>query len=301
MKKVLKWIGIVLAGLLGLLIVAVIIIVVMTTAKRNKNYELDIAAVSIPANEASLARGEHVVRAIAGCDGCHGKDLGGMALLDDPTIMTFSGPNLTTGKGGAGSRFSDEDWVRAIRHGVGEDGKPLLLMPSQNFRFMTDGDLGAVVAYLKSLPPVDNVVPEPRFGPLGYLLGLLEPALVPAALFDHDEPPMKSVEPGVTEEYGGYLVALGTCRDCHGEHLNGRELPAMLNEPPSRNLTPAGELSTWTKEEFIETIRTGITPVGFELREPMAGVLPTLQQQSNEELEAIFLYLQSLPPREFGE
>ena len=262
---------------------------------------MDVDAVAVPDDEAALVRGEHLVRAISACDGCHGENLGGMVLLDDPAIMTLYGPNLTGGEGGAGARLSDMDWVRAIRHGVGSDGKSLTLMPAQDFRWMTDEDLGAVLAYIKSLPPVDNEIPVPRLGPMGYLLALTEPGLVPAALFDHAQPPAASVEPGVTVEYGGYLVALGTCRDCHGEHLNGRPLPPMLDEPPARNLTPAGELAGWSEEDFLQTIRSGVTPGGHELLEPMVGILPSLQQQTDDELRAIFLYLQSLPPKEFGE
>lgn len=301
MKKVLKWIGIILAGLVGLILVAAVVIFAVASLKLNRTYNVEAAAVAVPEDEVALQRGEHLVRAVAGCTGCHGEDLGGMVLLDDPAIMTFYGPNLTAGEGGAGSKFSEEDWVRAIRHGVGTDGKPYLLMPSQNYRWLTDEDLGAILAYIRSLEPVDNEVPEPRIGPMGYFLALMEPGFVPAALFDHDAPPRAAVEPGVTAEYGGYLVAIGTCRDCHGENLNGRPLPPMLDEPPARNLTPGGQLAGWSVEDFIRTIRTGITPGGHQLREPMAGVLVHLQEQTDDELAAIFRYLQSLPPKEFGE
>lgn len=174
-------------------------------------------------------------------------------------------------------------------------------MPAQNYRWMTDEDLGAVLAYIRTLPSVDNEVPEPSIGPMGYLLALTEPGFVPAALFDHTEPAAATVEAGVTVDYGGYLVALGTCRDCHGEHLNGRPLPPMLDEPPARNLTPAGQLATWSEADFIQTVRGGVTPEGHTLQEPMAGILKTLRQQTDDELRAIFLYLQSLPPREIGE
>jgi mono/diheme cytochrome c family protein len=301
MRKVLKWIGFILAGLLGLVIVAAVIVFAVTSYRLNRTYDVNVETVAIPDDGVALERGEHLVKAIAGCDGCHGKNLEGMVLLDDPAIMTFYGPNLTAGNGGAGSRLSDEDLVRAIRHGLDPAGKPLLLMPAQNYRWMTDEDLGALLAYIRSLASVDNEVPEPSIGPMGYLLALTEPGFLPAEQIDHSEPPLDVIEPGVTVEYGGYLVALGTCRDCHGEHLNGRPLPPMLDEPPARNLTPAGQLSFWTEEDFIQTIRTGVTPGGYTLREPMAGVLSTLRQQTDDELRAIFLYLQSLPPREFGE
>jgi mono/diheme cytochrome c family protein len=132
MKKVLKLIGFIVAGLVGLVIVVAAVISAVTIYRLNRTYDVTVETVAIPNDAETLERGEHLVRAIAGCDGCHGKNLGGMVLLDDPAIMTFSGPNLTAGIGGAGSRLSDEDWVRTIRHGVDPVGKPLLLMPAQN-------------------------------------------------------------------------------------------------------------------------------------------------------------------------
>jgi hypothetical protein len=74
----------------------------------------------------------------------------------------------------------------------------------------------------------------------------------------------------------------------------------MLDEPPARNLTPGGELAGWSEETFIQTIRTGVNPAGQGLRDPMAGVLVTLQRQTDDELRAVFMYLQSLPALENG-
>ncbi len=299
-RKVLKWVGVVLGSLVGLVVLAVLVLFGVAYSRLHRSYNVDVAEAAVPNDEAALERGEHVARALAGCDGCHGENLGGTVLLDEPGILTFYGPNLTAGAGGAGASFSDEDWVRAIRHGVGTDGKPLILMPAQHYRAMSDEDLGALLAFIKSREPVDNEVPEPSFGPMGYALVLMEPLFVPAALIDHDEPPPAAVEPGVTVEYGGYLVTIGTCRDCHGENLNGRPLPPVLDEPPARNLTPGGQLIGWSEADFIQTIRTGVTPEGHELREPMAGVLMHLQRQTDDELAAIFMYLQSLPALEAG-
>jgi hypothetical protein len=73
-----------------------------------------------------------------------------------------------------------------------------------------------------------------------------------------------------------------------------------LDQPPSRNLTPGGQLAGWSEADFIQTIRTGITPAGHTLREPMTSALVHLQRQTDDELRAIFLYLQSLPLRENG-
>jgi mono/diheme cytochrome c family protein len=300
MRKILKWIGIILAGLIGLLVLAAVAIALVASAKFNRSYDVPASAISIPDSEVAITRGEHLVKAIAGCTYCHGENLGGLELLDDPAIMTVYASNLTAGAGGAGASFSNQEWVRAIRHGVGTDGKPLLLMPAHQYNSLNDEDLAAILAYLRTLEPVDNEIPEPRIRLMGYVLALMEPVFVPAELIDHTAPPPAAVTPGVTAEYGAYLVELGDCRSCHGDELNGRPLPPMLDEPPARNLTPGGQLAGWSEEDFIQMVRTGVTPAGQRLREPMAGVLTYLRRQTDNELAAIFLYLQSLPPRQNG-
>lgn len=300
MKKGVKWIGIILGGLVGLIVIAAVASFAIATSKINKSYDMPVTAVTIPSDEAAIARGQHLVRAITGCDECHGDNLGGRLLIDDTAMGTFYGPNLTACAGGAGTHFSAEDWVRAIRHGVGTDGKPLLLMPAHEYNSLPDGDLGAILAYIESLEPVDNEVPETRIGPMAYMLALLEPDVVPAALIDHTAPPPAVVEPGVTAEYGRYLVDIGHCRSCHGAEMNGQPPPPMIDEPPPLNLTPGGQLAGWSEEDFIETVFTGVTPDGRALREPMASILVHLRRQTDDELRAIFLYLQSLPPRENG-
>lgn len=299
MKKVLKWIGIVLGGLVGLVLVVAIAVVVVVRIRMAKHYDVTAKSLTVPTDAASIARGEHLVKSVAGCTSCHGENLGGTAILDDPMIMTLYAPNLTSGKGGAASTYTVEDWDRAIRHGVGPDGKPLIIMPSENFRWMTDDDLVAVVSYINSLKPVDNQAPGPRLGPMGYFLAITQPVFLPARMFDTSQSFHMEVTQGVTTEYGNYLVWLGTCRDCHGGNLSGRQLP-LPGEPPSRNLTPAGELAGWSQQDFIQTIRTGVTPSGHTLQDPMAGVVDILRGQTDDELSAIFMYLQSLPPKKFG-
>ncbi len=298
MRRILKWIGIVLGGLVGLVTVAAIVIFIIATLRINTTYDIDTETVAIPEN-ASLERGEHLVNAVSSCTACHGDNLGGAVVLDDPLIMTIYAPNLTVGAGGAGSTFTDQDFVRAIRHGVDPDGRPLLFMPAHHFYIMSDEDLGDTLAYLRSLEPIDNLVPEPTLGPLGYLFTLLDPTLMPARVIDHTGPRPDPPEPGITTEYGEYLVSLGTCADCHGPDFNGA--PSFgPGEPPAANLTPNGELAGWSTADFIHTIRTGVNPAGRRLQDPMASAVDIFGLQTDEELAAIFAYLQSLPARENG-
>ncbi|HMN31356.1 MAG TPA: hypothetical protein PKE45_24610, partial [Caldilineaceae bacterium] len=82
----------------------------------------------IPGDAAAIQRGEHIATTIGLCKRCHGENLGGKVDFAVPGLVTIPTPNLTSGAGGIGSEYSDEDWVRAIRHGVGRDGRALMLM-----------------------------------------------------------------------------------------------------------------------------------------------------------------------------
>jgi mono/diheme cytochrome c family protein len=171
-------------------------------------------------------------------------------------------------------------------------------MPSQHYYSMSDEDLGALIAYLKTIPPVDNETPEPQLGPPAYIAAATSPDILPVQIIDHDALRPSVPEPGPTVEYGEYLVTIGTCRDCHGEELNGDVLGP--EDPPASNLTPGGELAGWTEADYIQTIRTGVNPAGRELQEPMTLVAEVMARATDEELAATFAYLQSLPARETG-
>jgi mono/diheme cytochrome c family protein len=234
------------------------------------------------------------------CRQCHLENLSGQAA-GAPVIVTLSVPNLTSGAGGVGGTNTDEDWIRAIRHGVGHDGRGLALMPSSVFYYLSDEDLGALIAYLKSLPPVDKELPTTDLGPLGRVmltLGQLPPEIGPSVLvIDHDGPRPAVPEPGVTVEYGKYLAK--TCTLCHGENLNGKTVSEGPNVYVALNLTRGGEMQGWTEEQFIATMRTGVTPGGKQLIDFMPWKY--FGQMTDDELKAVWMYLQSLPPLPQGE
>ena len=130
--KTLKWIGIVLGSLIALLVLAFVVLYSNGSAKWNKlhgNYDVPVETIPIPADQATIARGVHIATVYM-CGYCHTETLSGQS---GPGLITLTFPNLTAGKGGVGATNSDEDWVRAIRHGVGHDGKGLVIMPAQVF------------------------------------------------------------------------------------------------------------------------------------------------------------------------
>ncbi|HXV98749.1 MAG TPA: cytochrome c, partial [Anaerolineae bacterium] len=293
-----KWLGIGLAGLVGLIIIAAVVVVVITNRRLNATYDIAVEPIEIPSDEEALVRGKHVA-VVRGCTDCHTSNLAGGTLIDEPAIGQINPSNLTAGAGGIGGSYADTDWIRAIRHGVGPDGKPLIFMPSQEFYFLSDEDLGALIAYLKTVPPVDNQPPAITIGPLGRVLclaGKLD--LVPAEKIDHETPRPVAPDPGVTAAYGQYL-AVG-CTGCHGPGFSGGPIPGVPPEwPPAANLTPGGDLVNWSEQAFIETLRKGITPEEKQLNAQYMP-WPTYSQMTDDELKAVWLYLQSLPAKETG-
>ena len=303
-RNILKWIGIVLGSLIGLLILAFVILYTIGSVKWNRIrgniYDVPVETIRIPADQASIARGEHIAT-IRLCRQCHTDDLSGQ-FNAAPIMFTLTFPNLTPGAGGVGATNTDEDWVRAIRHGVGHDGRGLALMPSAIFYYLSDEDLGALIAYLKSLSPIDNEMPKTDLGPLGrvmFTLGKLPPELVVPNVIsiDHDGQRPIVPEPGVTVEYGKYLAR--TCMLCHGSELNGQTIDVGGPEKYlALNLTMGGEMKGWSEEDFITTMRTGVTPN----RHPLKDVMPWkyFGQMTDDEMKAVWVYLQSLPALQQG-
>ena len=293
MRKVLKWIGIVVGGLVGLVVIAVVGMIISTNSRLNKTYDITPEQLAITSDAASLAIGEHWAE--IHCRECHGEDLGGGPFFEDPALGYTDAPNLTAGRGGIGGDYTDEDWILALRHGINSDGTSVFIMPSNDFYYLSDTDLAGIIAYMKTVPPVDRETREQSLSPMAkilYAVGAFGDLLY-AETIEHDvRPPTPPV--GMTLEYGDYLVNVHGCRSCHGAELSGMQ-PAEPGAPLAPNLTPGGEMQVWSEADFINTLRTGVTPSGHELSESMPKGLGNL---SDEELQTVWMYLQSLPALE---
>lgn len=294
MKRVLKWIGIVLGSLIGLLLVVALVLFLKGNAQLNKVYDFPASNITIPTDSESIAYGEHLATTI--CMGCHGDDLSGKEdFFDGGPLGTIQSANLTSGEGGVGQYFTDEDYVRAIRHGIGPEGQFIFMPGVYSTSKLSDEDLASIIAYVRSVPPVDHVTNGHDFKPLAKILfglgGILPP--LPVEVVSHDVhvsgPPR-----GVTVEYGSYIMDTHDCRVCHGETLNGNKFPDPTVDRITPNLTPGGELAFWTEEKFINTIRTGTTPSGHNL-DPNLMPWKDFRNMTDDELKAVWMYLQSLP------
>jgi mono/diheme cytochrome c family protein len=292
MRKILRWVGVALVGLLGVLLIASVALYSSTKIRLNKTYTISSEMVAVPTDSASLERGQHLFT--IHCAVCHGMNLAGSVIFDDPNLGSITAPNIAAGRGKDGSLLSDERLILAIRHGVGSNDKPLLIMPSESFSYLTDQDLGEVIGYVKSVPPVENPLPATSIKPLGMVLisaGAFGKVIAVEEI-DHNAPRPALIEPGVTMEYGDYLVRTGECSKCHGAELAGGKDPNP-DAPPVPNLTRGGDLGNWTEQDFMQTLRTGRTPEGRQLSGFMPWVF--MGQMTDDELKAVWLYLQSLP------
>jgi mono/diheme cytochrome c family protein len=298
MKKILKWILIGFGGFVGFLAVAILGLYLLGSSRITQARPVETNPVSIRTDEASIERGKHIVTAISACTSCHGPNLEGKVMLEDDMIGYIPAPNLTRGAGGVGAFFSPEDWERAIRHGVGYDGRVLGMMPSDHYAHYTDDDLSALIGYIQSLPPVDNELPGRTLTiPATIIFGVFDFQNLPLSRIQHSEVGgLPALENDGEEGYGRYLVDIASCRDCHGPNLAGRTAQDAENGPPAGpNLTPGGALQNWTEEQFMRAMRYGQTPDGRQLNLEMPW--PYYAGMTDQELVSIWRHLQSLPAR----
>jgi cytochrome c553 len=272
MRKIMKWIGIVLGSLIGLAFLAGVVLYPIGLEKLTRSYsDIPIETVDIPTGPAAAARGRHIA-IVWECTKCHGEDLSGKLVSNDPIMGTIPAANLTSGKGGVAASYTDVDWVRAIRHGVKPNGQVEIYMHDY-YSTMIDRDWGDLIAYLQQIPPVDSNYPAMQLGPIipiATAVGLLTPA---AELIDHSAPRPTAPVPGATVEYGKYLSAI--CFHCHSPNL-------------------ASKLEKWKQADFVNAVRTGVLPNGKKFSH--AKFLKTFEEMNDMELTALWLYLQSLSP-----
>ncbi|HEY3402766.1 MAG TPA: cytochrome c [Ohtaekwangia sp.] len=289
-KKILKVIGIIVG------IIVVVIAGFYTKSyiavhnRMDRKYTVTPQAVTVVKDSAALALGTRLVKA-KGCEDCHSKDLGGKVFVDDPALGKIIARNLTKGKGGLPQDHNIEDWVLALKHGIRKDGKPLIIMPSHEFTLLSEQDMASIIAYCTQIPAVDRELPETTLGPLGIVLtdfGKIE--LLPAELIDHNRVLIKEVKAEVSLDYGKYIST--SCRGCHRDNMKGGE-PIAPGFPVVADISSTGHPGKWTDEEFINTLRTGVTPEGKVLN-PKDMPWTMAKEFTDVELKALHLYLNSL-------
>jgi mono/diheme cytochrome c family protein len=247
---------------------AVVGLYVLAGMRLDERVAAPAESVSVPSDFSALQRGQHLASAVARCVQCHGPNLAGSVLSDSARVGRIVAPNLTRGSGGIGAARSDADLGRAIRHGLDPQGRPLLSMPSDDYSGMGDADLGAIVAYIRSVPPVESRLPPSDIRPVGRILFALgRLPLLPSSNIDQFATRPPAPQPGVTPAYGAYLSRIAGCASCHGP----------------------GFSTSFAEADFLRVMRTGTLPDGSIVATAMPWQY--FAQMTDDELRAIWTFL----------
>ena len=303
MKTLLKWLGIAVTALVCVLLLGASIVYAVSNKHINRRWH-DVGAtwITVPKDSATVARGRHLGQAIAKCVDCHGEDLGGTMFIDDPGFGRIIAPNITTGRGGHLTRYSDQQLTRLLQHGIKSDGRGAVIMPADGYTHLSDPDLVSIIAWLRSMPPVDREWPAPTWGPVFRALvtfGLLP--VFPADKIDHAHRTSPTpIEAGPSPEYGRYLTVIGGCSFCHNpSYSGGKIVGADPKSPPAANLTPEG-IGPWTEADFFHVLREGKDPHTGRAIDERYMPWKNAGRMTDEEIHAIWLFLKTLPSKEFG-
>ncbi|NLX08248.1 MAG: cytochrome c [Chloroflexi bacterium] len=300
MRKVLKWLGIGLGVLVGLLLLALAGVLGYGEIAYGRTHDRPIYPITADTSPEGIAHGEYLVRAVMACADCHAPEgssemIGTSEQLSvGPIRATLVFPNLTPDEETGLGAWTDAEIARAIREGLSPDGRELRIMPSSNFHRLSDADTAAIIGYLRSQEPVRSELPERSANAFAKAMFVL-PLGLPEAYGPAITQPQNAPEPG-TLEYGAYLTSLAGCRDCHKSDFSGGRLPFSESDvPPAPNLTSGGSLGDWSEADFVKTLHTGIRPDGSILTEDMPWRVYT--RMTDDDLGAIYQYLMSLPAR----
>lgn len=330
--RILKWIGIVLGALVLAALAGVLYFKSAAKQRLAKTYPIRVEPIAIPypltsaeleqlrserraaapptdaadplqgvdldalARERALARGKHYLESRAGCRDCHGEDFGGKVVVDNPAMGRWIAPNIT--RGGVTMDYRPEDWVRIIRHGLLPSGRPAV-MPSLDFAQFSDQEISDIALFIHSLPAVTRVMPPTELGPIFSMLLANGGMPISAEIIDHTAPraklpPLLTVSP----ELGKHLGA--TCMGCHGVGLSGGPIPGGDPAwPPASNITfDESGIGRWTLDDFRKALRHGVRPDGA----PIDRVMPIAytSRLSEPEIDALYLYLKSVPKKALG-
>jgi mono/diheme cytochrome c family protein len=267
--------------------------------KMHRHVAIDVPPIALASDQESLARGAYLYKS-RGCAECHGADGGGKIVIDDGGFHVKA-PNIVPSGATATANYKPEDWVRTIRHGVKPNGEPVFVMPSEDFNRLTDADVGAIIGYIKSLPPVSGTPAEirvPLIVRFLYAAGAVKDA---AEKIDHTLPPQQPISNNDEVAHGAYVAA--ACKGCHNDAFSGGAIPgAPPSWPSAANLT-SGSDSVLTRypdaAALMAMFRSGRRPDGSAV----STVMPfgMLKEISDDDASALYAFLKTLPAAKHGE
>jgi mono/diheme cytochrome c family protein len=296
MKTTLKVVGIIVS------LIALFLIYVQFTYRQT--FEPPLTGITSSRDSSTIARGKYLVLGSAHCYTCHMPDsilrqgftermMGGQAF--ETPFATFYTPNITSDKETGIGNFTDEQLARAIRYNVNHNNRAMVSFMSYNA--MNDDDIAAIISYLRTTPPVRNVVPQHDYNLLGKeLMRFLVKPVVPT---------IQNIGPDTTAVYGKYLAY--NVMNCNGCHTKRGSRGEFIGEPfaggyswklddgtyTSANLTPddsTGRIAKWPQDVFIRKFRAARTLQNSPMPWDAYKIL------TDNDLKAIYKFLKQLPP-----
>jgi len=261
------------------------------------------------AAEPSIKRGDYLVNTVMTCGHCHspfgppaavaGREFSGGIPFDEDAF-NVTAPNITPDAETGIGRWSDADIRRLLLTGIRPDGRPVAeVMPTAFYPILTADDLNSIIAYLRSLKPVKNKVPDPVYK-----------VAVPHRLFPGAERSLDEADLIDKTTRGRYLATIGLCLDCHTPSRDpdgadqraslgkgGREFPGPWGVAVSKNITSdrVAGLGDWSDDEIKTAITRGKHRDGTAFKGPMAYW--SYARMTDADIDAVVAFLRTLPPK----
>lgn len=275
MNRFVKVLGLAAGGLVALAAVAFLYVFIASERVAARTYDVPLSNFSARTDAEAVRRGERIAT-IVGCTNCHGAELQGVVFYDEPNIARITAPNLTK----VVPEYSDAELARLLRHGVKRDGTAAWIMPSAMFSHLSDADLEAVIAYVRSKPARDGVAPEVTMRALGRV-GVATKRFTPAVTEIEATRSRAAPDQADPISYGRYLV-MNACTECHGQQLQGSE----FLKAPSLLVAAA-----YSETDLANLLRNGVA-LGERKLGLMSKVSPArFATLTDDEIHAIRAYL----------
>jgi len=279
-RRILRWAAWAITAIALLALLAVAYVYVASEQILRRTYTVALTPITLPDDSTAFIEGERLAR-VRGCfGGCHGVRFEGQVFFDDPKVARLVAPNLTD----AAARWSDAELARIIRHGVRPNGRSVFSMPAHTFSGLSDDDLGAILAFLRHVPPEPGLQAELQarwLGRLGLVLGQYRPE---AELIPHDSTP-PTAAPQEPLAHGQYL-ARTICTECHGTDLHG-----AAGSAPDLVIVAA-----YSPETFTRLLRDGVPLDQRQLGLMGQVALKRFRNLTDREIADLYQYLAALKP-----
>ena len=268
-------------------------------------------ASSIAWGESPLERGGYLVNAVMVCDGCHtprgpagfamDKRFSGGSQTWDEAAYTVKGSNITSDRETGIGAWSEADLKRLLLEGVRPSGVHIApQMPYAFYKILTARDLDALVAYVRSVPPVKNAVQPPVYK------AAMHAQLIPGA-----DKPFDEAEMDDPVKRGFYLATLAHCMECHARRPDGTQdfknwygkggnvMKGPFGAVAVSNITshPKSGIGAWSDEEIKRALTQGVGRDGRQFKTPMARQA-FFSKMTETDLNALVAWLRTLPPLE---